>query len=250
MKNFAKFYLFVFIFFTDNLNVDAQISQSKWQIGANAGYIVYQGDLTPKLLGNYNTLKPTVGINISRILSPSFKLRTALSSGKLVGNEILYSKPAFRQERNLRFSSPVTEISEILVYNFLDKSYNNNRKFSLYIFAGVGVSFLKIDRFPNDTSTIYLENEIGAALKLSLDLQTTLPKSTWVIPIGLGVEYSVSPSVSVNAEINFRFTGTDYLDGFSKVANPNSNDRYYSSVLGIIYKFKKKSMLDSPVLRY
>ena len=64
MKNLIKFYLFILIFFTENLKVNAQISQSKWQIGANAGYIVYQGDLTPKLLGNYKILKPTAGINI------------------------------------------------------------------------------------------------------------------------------------------------------------------------------------------
>ena len=248
MKNLSNFYFFLFIFFMENLKVDAQLNQSKWQIGANAGYIVYQGDLTPKLLGNYKTLKPTVGINISRILSNALKLRTALSLGKISGNEIFYSKPAFRQERNLKFSTPITEISEILIYNFLDKSYK--RQFSPYVFAGVGVSFLNIIRFPTDTSTIYLENETNAALQLSADLQTSLPKKTLVLAAGFGVEYNISTSVSLNAEMNFRYTGTDYLDGFSKVANPKSNDQYYSSTLGITYHFKKKGMLDCPVLKF
>ena len=175
-------------------------------------------------------------------------MRTALSLGKIGGNEILYSKPAFRQERNLKFNSPITEISEILIYNFLDKSYK--RQFSPYVFAGVGVSFLNINRFPTDTSTIYLENETNAALQLSADLQTSLPKKTLVLAAGFGVEYNISTSLSLSAEINFRYTGTDYLDGFSKIANPKSNDQYYSSTLGITYNFKKKGMLDCPVLRF
>lgn len=229
----------------------AQTDKSKWQIGANAGFAAYQGDLTPIFLGSYKILKPTLGFTLSRILTPSLKLRTSLSLGQLVGDESIYSKPAFRQQRNLNFHTPFTEISEVIVWNFLDHDDDlNYKKFSPYVLGGIGVNFLNISRSSANTSAAYLATELNAAAGLAQDLQTKPPTVIMVIPVGLGVEYYVSPAVSLNFELNFRYTNTDYLDGFSKVANPKSNDYYYTGGIGILYKFNKKGTLGCPVLSF
>lgn len=251
MKNYFIVLKLAVLFIIISLKVNAQTNMSNWQIGANVGIIIYQGDLTPTLFGDYRIDKPTFGLNISRILTPAFKLRTAISLGKINGDENIYPKPTYRQQRNLKFSTPIAEITEVLIWNFLDhKEDINYKRFSPYILAGVGVSFLNIKRSSTNINATFLENESQAAIGLAQDLQTTPPKTILVLPMGLGVEYYVSPSVSLNLEMNFRYTRTDYLDGFSKIANPNVNDYYYTGTVGIIYKFNKKSMLGCPVFSY
>lgn len=116
--------LIILLFLATTPFTHAQLNLSNWQIGFNAGDFVYQGDLTPSRFGSYRTLKPGLGLYISRILSPSFILRTNLALGKLKGDDAKYDKPAWRQERNFNFTSPVAEISELLVWNILRNNGN------------------------------------------------------------------------------------------------------------------------------
>lgn len=250
MKNYFQLVLFLLIPFLVSNKVFSQTNTSSWQIGANTGFAVYQGDLTPHRSGSYKLLKPSIGFNISRIFTPDFKLRTSIALGQLKGDEGLYVKPPYRKERNLSFTTSFAEISEILIWNFLGQSSDiNYKRFSPYIFGGVGVSLLNINRSSSKTTAAYLLNEPIAAAGLLQDLQTAPPKAIMVFPAGLGLEIFISPSVSLNGEINFRYTRTDYLDGFSKIANPKVNDYFYTNTIGIIYKLGKKNLLDCPVLK-
>src|SRR6185295_7593793 len=107
------------------------------------GIFVYQGDLTPSDVGSYNTVKPTFGLYVSRVLNPSLLLRTNLALGKLYGNDGKYNSPEWRKQRNYRFTTPVTEISELLVWNMLGNNSNElGHRFSPYVFGGLGVTFL------------------------------------------------------------------------------------------------------------
>ena len=67
-----------------------------------------------------------------------------------------------------------------------------------------------------------------------------------VFPVGFGLRYGVSNRLAVNAETSYRFTRTDYLDGFSKAVNPLKGDTYSSISIGAIYRIGKKNMLDCP----
>lgn len=251
MKTYLQFYLFLTITLFSINKIHAQINISSWQIGVNLGFTVYEGDLSQYILGSYELAKPTLGINISKILTPAFKLRTSIALGQLKGDEGLYVRPAYRKERNLSFSTRFAEFSEILIWNFLDKSSDvNYKKFSPYIFGGVGGSLVNISRNSSKISATYLLNEPLAAAGLVQDLQYALPKAIMVFPVGIGVEYFLSPTVSLSGEINFRYTRTDYLDGFSKVANPKANDYYYTNTIGILYKLGKRDLLGCPVLKF
>ena len=250
MKHFLQIYLYLLITFIFSNKVHSQTNTSKWQIGANIGFAVYQGDLTPYRVGSYKLLKPLIGLDISRIFTPYLKLRTSIALGQLKGDEGLYVKPPYRKERNLNFTTSFAEISEILIWNFLDKSSDiNYKRFSPYLFGGVGVSLLDVNRSSSKTSAAYLLNETIAAAGLLQDLQTAPPKAIMVFPAGIGVDIYLSPSVSLNGEINFRYTRTDYLDGFSKIANPKVNDYFYTNTIGITYKLGKKDLLGCPVLK-
>ena len=227
----------------------AQLNLSKWQVGINGGVFVYQGDLTPAALGSYKTLQPAVGLYVSRILNPSFILRTNLAFGKLMGADASYKSPAYRRQRNLSFSSPVTEISELLVWNMFGNNGNEiGNRFSPYLFGGAGVSFLNVSRSSNLNKTFFA-NEPQVEIGLAQDLVRTPPKTILVLPVGVGVEYYLYPNLSVTAETNFRYTFTDYIDGFSRVANPAKNDFYQSHTIGLVFKFGKRNQLDCPVIK-
>ncbi len=229
----------------------AQPGLSNWQVGVNAGIFIYQGDLTPSHFGSYKTMKPALGIYVSRILSPSFILRTSLAWGHLKGDDAKYSKPEWRQQRNFNFTSPVTEISEMLVWNiFKNNSNEAGKRFSPYVFGGAGISFVKIKRDYSNLNAGFFDGESALQSGLATDIATSTPKRLLVLPLGVGVEYYLSPRIALTAETNFRYMRTDYLDGFSQAANPEKKDFYYSHVIGLVYKFGAKNAVGCPVMKY
>jgi hypothetical protein len=66
------------------------------------------------------------------------------------------------------------------------------------------------------------------------------------VPVGIGIRYSLSQALSITAEAAYRLTFTDYLDGFSKVADPSKNDHYYGLSIGLVYTFLKSKALKCP----
>lgn len=233
-----------------NAIANAQPANPKYEFGVNLGFLVYQGDLTPEKFGSFKTQKLALDLHASRIISPSFSVRANLSFGKLKGNDALYNNPDYRQQRNFNFTSPVTELSAQFVWNVAGRNYAD-KGFSPYLFAGAGLSFLKIKQDWSNINTTYFEpetSEIWAGL--AADSAHKLPGILPVIPIGAGMKYFISPHWAVNAETSYRLTSTDYLDGFSKAANPGKKDNYLDYSVGIIYRTGKKDRLGCPVMRY
>ncbi len=75
-------------------------------------------------------------------------------------------------------------------------------------------------------------------------LNPALPKGLLVLPVSIGVRYSLTSALSLNAEASYRLMSSDYLDGFSKSVNPGKKDNYHTYTLGITYSFGKKNNLD------
>ncbi|GAB2822114.1 DUF6089 family protein [Ferruginibacter profundus] len=217
--------------------LQAQIDLSKYEVGLSGGVFVYQGDLTPQQLGSYKTMKPQLALHIYRIISPAFSVRLNLNRGKLYGNDAKYSNPDWRQQRNFNFSTPVTELSLQGVWSFLQA---RTPRFSPYLFAGAGFSFVKIKRdWSNINTTVFGEGS-DVQNGLATDAAKSLPRILPVVPVGAGVRYGLNDHFSLIGETSYRLSFTDYLDGFSKSANPNKNDHYLSHSVGIIYSFNKK----------
>lgn len=233
----------------NSFNATAQTNTPKFQFGISAGTFIYQGDLTPSPIGSYKTLKPAINLFASKLFSPSFSLRANLAFGKLKGDDAKYNNPGYRQQRNFNFTSPVAEISGIAEWNILGKNYVS-RGFSPYLFAGMGYSFLKIKRDWSNFNSEYFGAESEVITGLATDAQRSLPKGLLVFPVGIGARYYLSDKIGISAETSYRLASTDYLDGFSKAANPSKSDHYYSHTIGIVYRLGKKNMLACPVIRY
>lgn len=239
----------LFIFFT-SIVADGQYLVTKFEGGINIGAFIYQGDLTPTRLGSFKTPGINMNLFVNRIINSTFSVRANLAIGELKGDESKYSYPAYRQQRNFKFHTPVYELSGLFVWDIMGKNYDSrkNSGFRPYVFGGAGLTFLNISR---DTS--HFNSEYFAATdlpaRLALDMNHALPDVIPVIPVGAGIRYSITQRLSVNVESTYRFTFTDYLDGFSKAANPYKNDHYQNYSVGIIYSFGKTNPLNCPIIR-
>jgi hypothetical protein len=219
----------------------------KFELGLNAGVFVYQGDLTPSQVGSYKTLRPGLTVFVNRIISPVFSLRTNLAIGGLKGDDAKYSAPAYRQQRNFYFHSPAVEVSELLVGDvFRNNVPGSSPGLSPYLFAGLGFSLLNIKRDWTRFNAEYFSSEQSTISGLSADQQHPLPTLIPVIPVGIGIRYPISSRISVNAETSYRFTFTDYLDGFSKAANEARRDSYLTHTVGLVYQFRNNSWMKCP----
>lgn len=235
-----------FLFCT--LFANAQLS-SPYQFGAGIGAYVYQGDLTPHRTGSWETLRPGFHLNASRSITNAFAARLQFSYARLKGDDAVYSHPPYRQQRNLAFNSPVAELAFSGVWNMLQTNFDSryNPRLTPYLTAGVGLSYVKINRDYSRFNTAYFGSESNVIDGLSEDIAHSTPRLMPVIPLGAGVQYALNESWSLSLETNYRFTFTDYLDGFSQVASPRYKDSYHSTSIGIVYRPGRNRGINCPV---
>lgn len=226
----------------------AQINLSKYEMGIKAGVFIYQGDLAPSDAGSNKTLRPQFGIFASRLLSRSFAFRLNFDAGSLKGDDSKYESPAWRQDRNFKFSSPVFELSAQVVWDILGRNYSRPiNTLSPYLFAGIGYSYINVKRDWSNMNTAVFTPETTVPAGLAIDAAASNRQGALVFPVGIGLRYALTQKISLVGESAYRFTTTDYLDGFSYSANPSKKDHYYSHSLGVIYSFGKKNSWDCPV---
>jgi hypothetical protein len=224
-------------FFATTVSAQVPAPLSKWEFGVSAGPSIYQGDLAPSIAGSFKELSVGAMLSASRLLDRSFSLRTGFTLGGLRGDDRKYGQDAWRWARALRFHTTVVELSESLVYDIFGNN-DNHLRFSPYVFAGIGFTFLNVRRDASRFDSAYFASNQGTRViqGLKTDLATNPPRGVLVLPVGVGLRYVLTPAGSLHLEANYRFSATDYLDGFSRVGNDGRNDHYYSIMLGVLFK--------------
>lgn len=215
-----------------------RISLSRWEFGAGAGIFLYQGDLAPARFGGYKDPKLGLNLFVSRIMNANLALRAQFSHSTLKTDESDYSKPEWRQQRNLAFKTPLNEFSLLAVWhtNGDQMEEPNLKVLSPYIFAGGGLSVLNVRRDFTRFSSDYFNTQPSVIAGVAADMAHRTPRVIPVIPVGAGVKYPVSTKVSLMAEASYRLGFNDYIDGVSQAANPRKNDHYYSVSVGVTYR--------------
>lgn len=224
-------------------------AQTRYEVGVHAGAFIYQGDLAPSAFGSLKTPMPVGGIYVNRVLDNYFSIRAAFAIGALKGDEAKYG-PAWRAQRAFAFKANVAEVSAAAVFDILGNNGNSPvSRFSPYVFAGLGYSFVSITRDYSRMDTVRFNANTHSGAGLRADTAHSLPKGMPVIPLGIGVKYALSPRLALTAEVNYRYVFTDYLDGFSQAVNAAHPDSYYSATLGLVYSFAPKNFLRCPVFK-
>lgn len=220
----------------------------KYELGLHLGAVIYQGDLTPEYYGAFNSLRPAIGVSVLRNINDHYALRFHLLHGSMKGDDASYRNPDWRKQRNFSFSSPITELSLHVVRNVLSLHANDAGiiNFSPYVFGGISYSFLNIKRDWSQFNDAHFANEPDITNGLDEDLNYKLPKTILFVPVGIGVRYGINEKLSFSLEGTYQILDTDYLDGFSRSANPDKNDHYHTVMLGLIYSFGKRNKFDCP----
>jgi opacity protein-like surface antigen len=221
--------------------VSAQESTGNFEIGIHAGAAIYQGDLTPSPFGSFKTVRAASGVHANVILSEAFSFRQNFDFGTLEGDDSKYNDKPWRQQRNFAFRTSFKEFSLLFAWDIWGRNFDIREGFSPYLFFGVGYTFFNGNSNYAGFNRTYFRND--PELIAGLDEDRAKPKLIGmpVVPLGGGVRFQLSPRISLKAEISYRLSGTDYLDGFSKAADTKQMDRFYTSVIGLIFSPGRKS---------
>ncbi|UGS21459.1 type IX secretion system protein PorG [Flavobacterium cyclinae] len=217
-----KYFLFYILLIFCGFNTYSQINE----LGVFGGGINYIGDVGPTDYISPN--EPAFGIIYKWNRSPRHAYRFSYMQGKLTSNDADSDIPS----RNLRgnsFENKVKEFSAGLEFNFMDFNLHDGEpKISPYVYSGISY-FIYDEIFILDNNS-------------RLDYQS----STFAIPMVLGIKARVLDKFILAAEVGFRYTFTDNLDGSNpkndnfetlRFGNKNSNDWYVFTGLTLTYTF-------------
>lgn len=222
-------------------------------VGANVGAYIYQGDLAPSAIGSLKTASPGFSLFAQKTFNKYLSFRLNFSASTLKGDESKYNTPVYRQYRNFMFSSPLHELSGLIVWNIKGSNYTNYG-ITPYLFTGLGFSLLNTHADFSRLNTTYFKDDTTILARAIADREHGTPKIIPVIPIGAGIEVPVSNRLSVHTEAAYRYTFTDYIDGFSMAAGPKMKDSYYSVSVGVRYQLfdngNKSNRLGCPANLY
>ncbi|MDR2970787.1 MAG: DUF6089 family protein [Bacteroidales bacterium] len=188
-----------------------------------AGGLIYRYNFTPRFALKANIL-------FGKIAASDKNNRSILKdgSGKYLWN---YA------DRNLSFSSPITEISAQLEINFFNV-YNveSKNQISPYIFGGIALFSFSPQAVYKDKT--YDLQPIGTEGQGKNGDSKKYPLTGFGVPFGLGFKANIGRYVCVGAEWGLRFTFTDYLDDVGGTYYVFSEkDNIHSSSLDIVNHF-------------
>lgn len=168
-----------------------------WEIGASAGAAGYIGDLN--LNKPLKFTGPAVGGFVKLNLDPFWALGLHYTYGVIKGDN-----------GNLKFYTPLHEVSAQVDFNFLDFFAGGGQKwFTPYIYAGIGGVIYnpkrKVDDEVKNLRLYRTEDQLYPYRNYALS-----------IPYGAGVKFKVKSNFTLFGQLGYRTAYSDYLDDISK----------------------------------
>ena len=200
-------YIKAVLIFVISLALSTSVLAQRAEIGINAGGAGYLGDL------NQNNPVKISGISagaFARInFNPYLGLGLHYTYGEIKGDDLKSSNDQFK-ERALNFNTSIHEVSLLANLNFFDiYSASSKRKFTPYIFAGVG-GFYFNPKATYDNVKYTLSDYTTNAKKDGTPV--TYKQYAISVPYGVGVKYKLTDYLTLFSEIGYRTTFTDFID--------------------------------------
>lgn len=196
-------------------------NEYKMEIGAGAGMVSYEGDFNGSVFKN---MQPGGSILLRRVLNPWMALKLDLTYGKLKGSsaDVKTYYPDYQTEK-YDFSNTLIDLGLTYEYNFwpygTGKDYRGAKRFTPFIFAGLGATYVK-----TANESVFTGN----------------------VPLGLGVKYKIGPRLNLGVEWAVHFSLSDKLDGVADPYNVKSSglfkntDCYSMLKVTLTYSFMPK----------
>ncbi len=238
-------------------------STTPLEIGIALGTMSYEGDVNAQTLASFKEMHISGGLFVRKHLSDHFAVRGSLLFGTISGKDANFTDPTWRQQRNYKFTSPVTELLGQVEWNILgnhraytttaEEDVNNGRRYTRYttsfkrtllpyLFAGGGA----IATNPTTNFNPAWDNGNTPAANLKTDIADGQGMKTRLgIHAGAGVNAQLAPNWILGAELGFRTAFSDYFDGISATGNAKKNDWYLFSGLNLAYRLSGNANKDT-----
>jgi opacity protein-like surface antigen len=193
------------------------MAQSNTEGGAFVGVSNYKGDLANgEGLGLSNT-NLALGVFLRHYVDSA---QTIAVRGNLIYGVLSSDERDYRSEgRDFSFETTALEISIVgdwEVLKFFNSRSNVLDIFSPYVFAGVGTAIVN-PRVNYGSSS---------SSKSAEDSNADYSSAQFVLPVGLGLKAKLGEAWTIGIEGGMRKVFSDYVDGVSISANPDSDDWY------------------------
>lgn len=205
------------------------------ELGITAGGLVYQGDLSPSPLGAWKTPGPALSLQALGLRNARTALRAGLLLGGLRGDEGLYQTPDYRRERNLAFRTRIVELGVGGLWAPLG-GLDGSRRLTPFVSAQAGLAWLRVRPDWSGMNGAFAPTENSAMLPLiSADAARRKPGLLPSASLGIGLRNPVGHHWTLTVESGYRWTRSDYIDGFSRLVNPDSKDQYAYHSVGLSF---------------
>ncbi|WP_224483940.1 DUF6089 family protein [Robertkochia aurantiaca] len=206
-------------------------SAQTYEIGAFAGGSNYIGDVGPTTYINPNSV--AIGGLAKWNLSNRYSYRLSVIYTQLQSDDA-DSENSARQQRDFSFENDLLEVSVGMEFNFVEFNLHDfSNPVTPYIYGGV--SYVRY----ND---LYFEGNTA---------EHNRNKSTFAIPMALGVKGKIGTRFVLGGEIGARYTFTNNLDGSDpgtqdvginpvRFGNSFSDDWFVFTGVTLTYTFGKK----------
>ncbi len=190
---------------------------------------------------DFSAVRPSFMAGYRYMLLQNLGITANLTFGYVYGDDQFTEEP-FRNNRNIHFRSPITELSTTVQYYLLRMEREGARYRSLtgarvtgsfgvsaYLFAGIGGFYFNPQGYferSNYTGDLPIE-ELPAdgwynlrALRTEgqgyFETRDEYSPFSIAIPFGLGAMVQINRNISIGLQYGFRKTFTDYIDDVSK----------------------------------
>jgi len=227
----------------------SSLSAQTMEAGVFAGGSYYLGDLNPgRQFQNYQI---AYGVLARYDINDRWAVKLSGYRGTVKGNS---SQSTFLPDRDLSFTSSVTDISAVAEFNFFD-FYIGSRKNWITPYIYTGFSFFLFNPKNGGVSLRELGTE---GQNVGYDGRKPYKTYSFGIPFGLGVKISLTQRLGLTVFWEMHKTFTDYLDDVSTTypavpdkysdptgtytegmqrGNSRNNDWYSFSGVTLTYKF-------------
>jgi hypothetical protein len=226
-------HIFIYLMLISALAFSQARNKYKYELIGGAGATGFLGDLGgSNQIGthflkdyNFNSTRFNIdaGLRYKKITS-AFGFKGMLTYAMVSGNDA-YTTDKIRHNRNLNFRSPIVELSVQAEYYFIGEKTKNlysigglhskkrGRKFTAYLFSGIGIFYYNPKEELNGTwYSVKKYHTEGQGLPGG---PKQFSNFNVAIPIGIGARYAINKRLSIGAEFSVRKTFTDYIDGVS-----------------------------------
>lgn len=220
----------------------------KWEGGLILGLTAYDGDLEFA----FSESRPIVGLFVRRSFGNYFGMNISLAQGVLRGSDSHSTATPWRVARNFQFKSPLTELAVRGEFHFLGMTRKVSslsegssvldevnqqtfrmraRRISPFVYLGGGLAVVNAKTNFNDK---LLPNPTTASFRINADKSASRAQAHAVVTFGGGLRIPfANQQTLLTLEGGFRPTFSDEIDGVSVAGNPDVNDWYFVSSIGL-----------------